>query len=173
MTASQPSQHTSPAEQMVSTTPEVPPPAAAQLKPTERPHPLTPLVRCWLILVAIAIGWGRRLGLVPPCHWRRCAAGRNCRAGYLVLHPFFDRRRGTARRDRRDLQEINEDPVRAAPVGRHHPTAGRPNGGACRAAPRRRKQHHQASLPQPRQGISIARLSAHPGPRTAGQHPRS
>ena len=61
MTASQPPQHTSPAEQMVSTTPEVPPPAAARLKPTERPHPLTPLVRGWLILVAIAIGWGREI----------------------------------------------------------------------------------------------------------------
>jgi putative membrane protein len=61
MTASQPPQHTSPAEPMVSTTPEVPAPAAAQLKPTERPHPLTPLVRGWLILVAIAIGWGREL----------------------------------------------------------------------------------------------------------------
>ena len=59
MTASQPPQHTSPADPMVSTTPEVPAPAAAQLKPTERPHPLTPLVRGWLILVAIAIGWGR------------------------------------------------------------------------------------------------------------------
>ena len=61
MTASQPPQHTSAAEQMVGTTPEVPPPAAAQLKPTERPHPLTPLVRGWLILVAIAIGWGREI----------------------------------------------------------------------------------------------------------------
>jgi putative membrane protein len=61
MTAPQPPQHTSPAEPMVSTTPEVPAPAAAQLKPTERPHPLTPLVRGWLILVAIAIGWGREL----------------------------------------------------------------------------------------------------------------
>ena len=61
MTASQPPQHTSPAEPMVSATPEVPAPAAAQLKPTERPHPLTPLVRGWLILVAIAIGWGREI----------------------------------------------------------------------------------------------------------------
>ena len=61
MTASQPPQHTSPAEPMVSATPAVPAPAAAQLKPTERPHPLTPLVRGWLILVAIAIGWGREI----------------------------------------------------------------------------------------------------------------
>ena len=61
MTASQPPQHTSPAEPMVSATPAVPVPAAAQLKPTERPHPLTPLVRGWLILVAIAIGWGREI----------------------------------------------------------------------------------------------------------------
>ena len=29
------------------------------VKQTERPHPLTPLVRGWLILVALAIGWGR------------------------------------------------------------------------------------------------------------------
>ena len=61
MTASQPPQHTSSAEPMVSATPDVPAPAAARLKPTERPHPLTPLVRGWLILVAIAIGWGREI----------------------------------------------------------------------------------------------------------------
>jgi putative membrane protein len=46
---------------MVNTTPGLPAPAAAQLKPTERPHPLTPLVRGWLVLVAIAIGWGREI----------------------------------------------------------------------------------------------------------------
>jgi putative membrane protein len=34
-------------------------PTAAPVKQTERPHPLTPVVRGWLILVALAIGWGR------------------------------------------------------------------------------------------------------------------
>jgi putative membrane protein len=39
------------------------PPAAASAspKPTERPHPLTPFVRGWLVFVAIAIGWGREI----------------------------------------------------------------------------------------------------------------
>ncbi|HKX15399.1 MAG TPA: PH domain-containing protein, partial [Propionibacteriaceae bacterium] len=36
-------------------------PTAAPVKQTERPHPLTPLVRGWLILIAIAIGWGREI----------------------------------------------------------------------------------------------------------------
>jgi putative membrane protein len=34
-------------------------PATAPPKPTERPHPLTPFVRGWLVFVAIAIAWGR------------------------------------------------------------------------------------------------------------------
>ena len=59
MTSSQSSQPTSPVEPAVTTTPGAPGPAAAPLKQTERPHPLTPLVRGWLILVALAIGWGR------------------------------------------------------------------------------------------------------------------
>ena len=61
MTASQPPQHTSPAEPMVTTTSGPQVPTAASVKQTERPHPLTPLVRGWLILVAIAIGWGREI----------------------------------------------------------------------------------------------------------------
>jgi putative membrane protein len=36
-------------------------PATAPPKPTERPHPLTPFVRGWLVFVAIAIGWGREI----------------------------------------------------------------------------------------------------------------
>src|SRR5215211_8522082 len=43
------------------TAPGSPPPGAAQPKPTERPHPLTPFVRGWLVFVAIAIGWIREL----------------------------------------------------------------------------------------------------------------
>jgi putative membrane protein len=61
MTASQPPQHTSPAEPMITTSPSPPDQTAAPIKQTERPHPLTPLVRGWLILVAIAIGWGREI----------------------------------------------------------------------------------------------------------------
>jgi putative membrane protein len=67
MTASQPPQHTSPVEPAPDSGPEVDPaagpPAAipAAFKPTERPHPLTPFVRGWLVFVAIAIGWGREL----------------------------------------------------------------------------------------------------------------
>jgi putative membrane protein len=61
MTASQPPQHTSPAEPMITTSLSPPDPTAAPIKQTERPHPLTPLVRGWLILVAIAIGWGREI----------------------------------------------------------------------------------------------------------------
>ena len=62
MTSSQPPQRTSPVEHPVGhPTPDPPGPTAAPLKQTERPHPLTPLVRGWLILVAIAIGWGREI----------------------------------------------------------------------------------------------------------------
>jgi putative membrane protein len=58
MTASQPPQHTEPTPTTSSSPPD---PTAATIKQTERPHPLTPLVRGWLILVAIAIGWGREI----------------------------------------------------------------------------------------------------------------
>jgi putative membrane protein len=61
MTASQPPQHSSPTEPIPTTSPSPPDPTAATIKQTERPHPLTPLVRGWLILVAIAIGWGREI----------------------------------------------------------------------------------------------------------------
>jgi putative membrane protein len=61
MTAPQPPQHTSPTEPVATTSPSPPDPTSATIKPTERPHPLTPLVRGWLILVAIAIGWGREI----------------------------------------------------------------------------------------------------------------
>jgi putative membrane protein len=60
MSASQP-QRTSSAEPDVRTTPGQPAPTAGPLKPTERPHPLTPFVRGWLVFVAIAIGWGREI----------------------------------------------------------------------------------------------------------------
>ena len=43
----------------MTSTPGAAGPTAVPLKQTERPHPLTPLVRGWLILVALAIGWGR------------------------------------------------------------------------------------------------------------------
>jgi putative membrane protein len=61
MTTSQPPQHTSPPEPIVTTTPGPPVRTAAPIKQTERPHPLTPFVRGWLIVVAIAIGWGREI----------------------------------------------------------------------------------------------------------------
>ena len=61
MTASQPPQHASPTEPIATTSSSPPDPTAATIKQTERPHPLTPLVRGWLILVAIAIGWGREI----------------------------------------------------------------------------------------------------------------
>jgi putative membrane protein len=61
MTGSQPPQSTSPADPEVTTTPETPPTPTAALKQTERPHPLTPFVRGWLVFVAIAIGYGREL----------------------------------------------------------------------------------------------------------------
>jgi putative membrane protein len=61
MTGPQPPQRTSPADPEVSTTPETPAATAAPVKQTERPHPLTPFVRGWLVFVAIAIGWGREL----------------------------------------------------------------------------------------------------------------
>ena len=43
--------------------PGVAPPAADApvVKQTERPHPLTPFIRGWLVLVAIAVGWSREL----------------------------------------------------------------------------------------------------------------
>jgi putative membrane protein len=43
----------------VTTTSDLTAPVTAPAKPTERPHPLTPFVRGWLVFVAIAIGWGR------------------------------------------------------------------------------------------------------------------
>jgi putative membrane protein len=67
MTASQPPQRTSSAEPSTGSEPDVttasgpPAPTAAAFKPTERPHPLTPFVRGWLVFVAIAIGWGREI----------------------------------------------------------------------------------------------------------------
>ena len=54
-------QHTSSADTDVTTTASTPDPATGPLKPTERPHPLTPFVRGWLVFVAIAIGWGREI----------------------------------------------------------------------------------------------------------------
>jgi putative membrane protein len=64
MTSSQAPQPTSPADPEVSTTPGSAAPTAASpasVKQTERPHPLTPFVRGWLVFVAIAIGWGREI----------------------------------------------------------------------------------------------------------------
>ena len=42
-------------------TPSPPGAEMTAIKQTERPHPLTPLIRGWLVFVAIAIGWGRQL----------------------------------------------------------------------------------------------------------------
>ena len=61
MTSSQPPQSTSPADPEVTTTPGTSATTTAPLKQTERPHPLTPFVRGWLVFVAIAIGYGREL----------------------------------------------------------------------------------------------------------------
>jgi putative membrane protein len=61
MTAPHQPQHTSAADPAVITEGQTPVPAARQLKQTERPHPLTPFVRGWLVFVAIAIGWGREI----------------------------------------------------------------------------------------------------------------
>src|SRR4029453_7816232 len=36
-------------------------PGAPIVKKTERPHPATPLIRGWLIFVAIIFAWGREL----------------------------------------------------------------------------------------------------------------
>jgi putative membrane protein len=59
MSASQPQRTSS--TQSDFTTKGPPAPIAGPAKPTERPHPLTPFVRGWLVFVAIAIGWGREL----------------------------------------------------------------------------------------------------------------
>ena len=61
MTAGQPPQSTSPADPRVAGAPGTSPATTASLKQTERPHPLTPFVRGWLVFVAIAIAWGREL----------------------------------------------------------------------------------------------------------------
>jgi putative membrane protein len=61
MTASQPPQHTTAPDPAVTTAGPPPGQAGRPLKQTERPHPLTPFVRGWLIFVAIAIGWGREI----------------------------------------------------------------------------------------------------------------
>jgi putative membrane protein len=61
MTAPQQPQHTSSADPAVTTAGPPPVPTARPFKQTERPHPLTPFVRGWLVFVAIAIGWGREV----------------------------------------------------------------------------------------------------------------
>ena len=61
MTVPQQPQETSAADPAVSTAGPPPAPTARAFKQTERPHPLTPFVRGWLVFVAIAIGWGREI----------------------------------------------------------------------------------------------------------------
>jgi putative membrane protein len=61
MTAPQQPQETSAADPAVSTAGPPPAPTTRPFKQTERPHPLTPFVRGWLVFVAIAIGWGREI----------------------------------------------------------------------------------------------------------------
>jgi putative membrane protein len=61
MTAPQQPQHTSAADPAVTTTGPPPVQTARPFKQTERPHPLTPFVRGWLVFVALAIGWGREV----------------------------------------------------------------------------------------------------------------
>jgi putative membrane protein len=61
MTAPQQPQHTSAADRAVTTAGPPPVPTARPFKQTERPHPLTPFVRGWLVFVALAIGWGREV----------------------------------------------------------------------------------------------------------------
>ena len=61
MSASQPPQHTSAPDPAVTTAGPLPVPTDRLVKQTERPHPLTPFVRGWIIFVAIAIGWGREI----------------------------------------------------------------------------------------------------------------
>jgi putative membrane protein len=36
-------------------------PGAPVIKQTERPHPATPFIRGWLVLVAVILGWGRQM----------------------------------------------------------------------------------------------------------------
>ena len=59
MSTSQPPQHAAAPDPAVATAGSPPVPTDRSLKPTERPHPLTPFVRGWIFFVAIAIGWGR------------------------------------------------------------------------------------------------------------------
>ena len=64
MTSPQAPQPTSSADPEVTATPGSAAPGQASRAPfkqTERPHPLTPFVRGWLVFVAIAIGWGREI----------------------------------------------------------------------------------------------------------------
>jgi putative membrane protein len=64
MTSSQPPQRIAPSDPEVRTTSDpsaLTAPSPASFKQTERPHPLTPFVRGWLVFVAIAIGWGREI----------------------------------------------------------------------------------------------------------------
>ncbi len=164
-------------------------PGAPVVKQTERPHPATPFIRGWLLFVAILLGWGRQLVPdgeeaqfgVSDLRWilPAIAGSRHPRRDHrllqLVLHPLHHRRRRAPNRNRRDLQEVEEDPVRTAPVGRHHPTSCGSDLRSRRAAAggRSRRQHHQAALPEPVQGEPAPGLSADPGPRAIGQHPRS
>lgn len=64
MSASQP-HHTSAPGPSTGSDPDTatpnPAPTSGPVKRTERPHPLTPFVRGWLVFVAIAIGWGREI----------------------------------------------------------------------------------------------------------------
>ena len=138
------------------------------VKQTERPHPLTPLVRGWLVFVAIVVDLGRELvpdgsddGLdVGDLRWiLPIVAGVVVLAAVAGFFTWYFTRFVIDDEELRietgcDLQEVQEDPVRTAAVGRHHPTAGRPDLRAGRAAARgrRRRQHDQAALPDPPPG---------------------
>ncbi len=145
MTASQPPQHTSAPDPAVTTAGPPPVPTDRSFKQTERPHPLTPFVRGWLIFVAIAIGWGREivtsasedqfdagglswilpiLGIVVVL-----AAITGFVAWYFTRFVIDDEELRIETGC--DLQEIDENPVRAAPVRRHHPTTCRTNVRPC------------------------------------------
>ena len=159
-------------------------PGAPVVKKTERPHPVTPLIRGWLIFVAIAIAWGRELipdgektGSTPAtcagscrCSARR-AARRRRRLLHLVLHPLRHRRRRAADRDRWVFKKSKKIPFERLqsvdiiqPLAARHLRAGRAAAGG-----RRRRQHDQAPLPDPPPGLPAAGLPAHPRPRGTDQ----
>ena len=177
---------TNPPEAPVQPTP-APDDAPRPVKQTERPHPLTPLIRGWVVLLAIVVGFGREFipdgsgeepGIVGlGLRWILLgilaivvlAAAAGFASWYFTRYVIDDEElrieTGAV------FKNSKRVPVRAGPVGRHHPAVRGPDlrSGRASARGRCRRLHHQAALSHPSAGVVAARLPAQPGPTATGR----